>query len=64
MPVKDIVENYELLNGYQNDTHTVFMFTRLWNTCDKQHDIAIGVSSAPLRAENKYNDEISSFFLL
>lgn len=45
MPIKDPIQNYELLNGHQNNTHTVLMFTRLWNTCDESDDFMIGVNT-------------------
>lgn len=39
--VADDVQNYELISGYQNDTHTTVEFRRLLDTCDKQ-DFVIG----------------------
>lgn len=45
LAVADDVQNYELISGYQNDTHTTVEFRRQLDTCDKQ-DFAIGVSYA------------------
>ncbi|XP_022123223.2 MOXD1 homolog 1 [Pieris rapae] len=39
--VTDEVQNYELISGYQNDTHTTLEFRRQLDTCDKQ-DFIIG----------------------
>lgn len=39
--VADDVQNYELISGYQNKTHTTIEFRRLLDTCDRQ-DFAIG----------------------
>ncbi|XP_013180153.1 PREDICTED: MOXD1 homolog 1-like [Papilio xuthus] len=39
--VADDVQNYELISGYQNDTHTTIEFRRLLDTCDRQ-DFVIG----------------------
>ncbi|KAG6448889.1 MOXD1 homolog 1 [Manduca sexta] len=41
LPVADDVQNYELISGYQNDTHTTIEFRRQLDTCDKQ-DFVIG----------------------
>ena len=35
MPLIDSSQDYSLLKGYQNETHTVLRFSRLWDTCDK-----------------------------
>lgn len=40
--VADEVQNYELISGYQNDTHTTVEFRRQLDTCDSQ-DFIIGV---------------------
>lgn len=34
--IADDVKNYELISGYQNDTHTTVEFRRQLDTCDKQ----------------------------
>ncbi|XP_045500317.1 MOXD1 homolog 1-like [Colias croceus] len=39
--VADEVQNYELISGYQNDTHTTLEFRRQLDTCDRQ-DFVIG----------------------
>ena len=40
-PVKDKSQNYEVLGGYQNETHTVVRFKRPWTTGDKE-DFPLG----------------------
>lgn len=42
-PVVDSSQDVQLLGGYQNDTHTVLRFSRLWNTCDETHDLVLSV---------------------
>lgn len=44
LAVADDVQNYELISGYQNDTHTTVEFRRQLDTCDRQ-DFVISVSS-------------------
>ncbi|XP_034834330.1 MOXD1 homolog 1-like [Maniola hyperantus] len=39
--VADEVQNYELISGFQNDTHTTVEFRRQLDTCDRQ-DVVIG----------------------
>ncbi|KAI5638046.1 DOMON domain-containing protein [Phthorimaea operculella] len=41
LAVADEVQNYELISGYQNETHTTIEFRRMLDTCDKQ-DFIIG----------------------
>ncbi|KAG8329654.1 DBH-like monooxygenase protein 1 [Homalodisca vitripennis] len=41
-PLLDPVQNYELLGGFQNQTHTVLQFQRPWDTCDSDHDRRLG----------------------
>lgn len=43
-PVLDDSQDLKILGGYQNDTHTVLRFSRLWDTCDDWHDFHITVS--------------------
>ncbi|KAB7497844.1 MOXD1-like protein 1, partial [Armadillidium nasatum] len=40
-PVEDPSQDYELLGGYANDTHTVLRFSRPWVTCDSNHDFPL-----------------------
>nr|XP_045584690.1 DBH-like monooxygenase protein 1 homolog [Procambarus clarkii] len=40
-PVLDDSQDLKILGGYQNDTHTVLRFSRLWDTCDDWHDFHI-----------------------
>lgn len=41
LPITDDVQNYELISGYQNETHTNVEFRRQLDTCDRQ-DFVIG----------------------
>ncbi|GIX73703.1 hypothetical protein CDAR_397851 [Caerostris darwini] len=40
MPVLDDQQDFQLLHGYENETHTVLQFSRKFDTCDGQ-DMAI-----------------------
>ncbi|CAD7003232.1 unnamed protein product, partial [Ceratitis capitata] len=40
-PKVDPSQDYILMLGYENTTHTVLRFRRKLNTCDAMHDIAI-----------------------
>ena len=42
-PEEDASQDYELLQGYENGTHTVLRFRRKYDTCDP-HDFRITVS--------------------
>lgn len=44
-PEVDASQDYQLLLGYENSTHTVLRFKRRLDTCD-YHDIPITVSDA------------------
>ncbi|XP_039286537.1 MOXD1 homolog 1-like [Nilaparvata lugens] len=37
----DLLQNFELINGYKNETHAVIIFKRIWDTCDK-NDVILG----------------------
>lgn len=43
-PVKDEIDNYTLMRGIQNDTHTIIEFRRVLDTCDED-DYILTVSS-------------------
>lgn len=43
-PIVDPSQDYILLLGYENATHTVLRFKRKLDTCDTTHDVAITVS--------------------
>lgn len=43
-PFVDPSQDYILLLGYENATHTVMRFKRKLDTCDTSHDIPITVS--------------------
>ena len=47
VPYLDTSQDYHLISGYENDTHTVVTFTRAWDTCDDQ-DLALGHDTARL----------------
>ncbi|XP_042880664.1 DBH-like monooxygenase protein 1 isoform X2 [Penaeus japonicus] len=40
-PSIDESQDYTLLGGYENDTHTVLRFSRPWRTCDTVHDFQL-----------------------
>lgn len=44
-PVVDPSQDYVLMLGYENATHTVMRFKRKLETCDTSYDMAITVSS-------------------
>jgi hypothetical protein len=43
-PIVDPSQDYILLLGYENATHTVLRFKRKLDTCDMTHDVQITVS--------------------
>lgn len=43
-PFMDPSQDYQLLLGYENATHTVMRFKRKLDTCDTSHDLPITVS--------------------
>lgn len=43
-PVVDPSQDYSLMLGYENNTHTVMRFQRKLVTCDISHDVPITVS--------------------
>lgn len=43
-PEVDPSQDYQLLLGYENATHTVLRFKRRLDTCDISHDMPITVS--------------------
>lgn len=49
-PVVDPSQDYVLISGYENATHTVLRFKRKLDTCDTSYDLPISVSESPLRA--------------
>ncbi|CAB3370724.1 Hypothetical predicted protein [Cloeon dipterum] len=40
-PIVDASQDWELLQGMENDTHTVLTFRRAYDTCDRDQDIRI-----------------------
>lgn len=44
-PVVDSSQDYVLLLGYENQTHTVLRFKRKLDTCDVAYDVPITVST-------------------
>ena len=44
-PVVDTSQDYELLSGSENSTHTILRFRRKLNTCDDKSDVPITVSA-------------------
>uniref|UniRef100_A0A182PUL5 DOMON domain-containing protein n=1 Tax=Anopheles epiroticus TaxID=199890 RepID=A0A182PUL5_9DIPT len=45
-PLVDSSQDYVLLLGYENQTHTVLRFKRKLDTCDVAYDVPITVSEA------------------
>lgn len=43
-PAVDPAQDYILMLGYENATHTVMRFRRKLDTCDISHDVPITVS--------------------
>lgn len=56
-PHIDPSQDYILLKGYENNTHTLLRFRRKLDTCDYEHDIVINVCKtlAPLTSTTKRN---------
>lgn len=54
-PYIDETQDYELLGGYQNDSHTVLRFSRPWISCDDQQDMQL--TSDTLRVIWAFNNE-------
>jgi len=46
-PYMDPSQDLELHSGYENDTHTVIQFYRLWDTCDPD-DLVLGTDTVRL----------------
>jgi DOMON domain len=46
-PIVDPSQDYILLLGYENATHTVLRFKRKLDTCDTTHDVVLTVSKGP-----------------
>jgi hypothetical protein len=44
VPIKDEIDNYTLMRGTQNDTHTVIEFRRVLDTCDpNDYVLTVGI---------------------
>lgn len=54
-PEVDPSQDYQLLLGYENSTHTVLRFRRRLDTCD-HHDIPITVRRTKLHIKMKFHD--------
>ncbi|KAK7085007.1 DBH-like monooxygenase protein 1 [Halocaridina rubra] len=54
-PSIDESQDYQLLGGYQNYSHTVIRFSRPWKTCDENHDFQL--SGDTVRVIWAYDDE-------
>lgn len=53
-PVVDPAQDYVLIAGYENVTHTVMRFQRKLDTCDATYDIPISVSFLLLQSSQKW----------
>jgi hypothetical protein len=47
-PIADPEQDYTLVGGRQNESHTVVRFRRAMDTCDRNHDYVLRVSPAKL----------------
>ncbi|XP_042233945.1 DBH-like monooxygenase protein 1 isoform X2 [Homarus americanus] len=54
-PSIDESQDYLLLGGYENDSHTVMRFSRPWITCDTHHDFQL--SGDTVRVLWSYDEE-------
>ncbi|TMW45479.1 hypothetical protein DOY81_009441, partial [Sarcophaga bullata] len=54
-PIVDPSQDYILMLGYENKTHTVLRFRRKLDTCDTLHDIAI--TNDTMRVMYMYNEK-------
>ncbi|XP_069961322.1 DBH-like monooxygenase protein 1 [Cherax quadricarinatus] len=59
-PSIDASQDYRLLGGYQNDTHTVIRFSRPWTTCDTHHDLQLTGDTARVVWSYDEHDPTSS----
>jgi len=50
-PVLDPSQDYVLLSGHENSSHTILRFKRKLNTCDEKFDVPITVSPRPQAVE-------------
>lgn len=55
-PFVDPSQDYVLLLGYENATHTVMRFKRKLDTCDTSHDIPITVSEYVVNVAHSFRD--------
>ncbi|KFM72379.1 DBH-like monooxygenase protein 1-like protein, partial [Stegodyphus mimosarum] len=54
LPILDDQQDWELLNGYENRTHTILQFSRKFDTCDQQD---LPVTNDTARVIYAYHDE-------
>ncbi len=45
-PLVDSSQDYRVINGHQNGTHTLVTFERDWDTCDEKGDLQLGSDTA------------------
>ncbi|XP_075210219.1 MOXD1 homolog 1-like [Lycorma delicatula] len=57
-PLVDSVQSYELVKGLQNETHTVLLFHRNWNTCD-DNDVVLGPDTVHIHWTVQDKDPVS-----
>lgn len=66
-PVLDHSQDYVLLSGHENKTHTIIRFRRKLDTCDEKYDVPITVSSCDqtlqvlLKPQQIYSDPFLKF---
>ena len=56
-PIIDDRQDYQVLGGKENETHTTIRFSRNWNTCDENEDQDFTVKEGTLRLIWAYHAE-------
>ncbi|XP_028151667.2 MOXD1 homolog 1 [Diabrotica virgifera virgifera] len=56
-PVRDEIDNYTLMRGLQNDTHTVIEFRRAFDTCDPDDYVLSGDTVRIIWALHEYDPQ-------
>ncbi len=57
MPTMDQNQDYKIMGGFQNDTHTVIRFWRAWDTCDSNEGNDMAISADTMRLIWAYHDD-------
>ncbi|XP_043468959.1 MOXD1 homolog 1 [Leptopilina heterotoma] len=59
-PVTDVSQDVEIVDGYQNETHTTIIFSRKWETCDPEDKPLNGDTIRVLWAMHPSDPELNS----